>query len=111
MKLKLTIARLAILFFVMSAPLHAKDKVNINEEVIEGKPDTFFIGKTLEGTMRIKACDSCDDLKLRITPDVKAFLEGKPVLLRDVAKRSDKPLVVFYDSKTKLVTKLHWFTK
>ena len=111
MKLKLIIVRLAILFFVITHSAFAQQKVNINEEVIEGKPDTFFIGKTLEGAMRIKPCDSCNDLKLRITPQVKAFLEGKPVLLKDAAKRADKPLVIFYDSKTKLVTRLHWFTK
>ena len=111
MKIKLMFVRLAILLFVIINPAIANDKFNINEEVIEGKPDTFFIGKTLEGSMRIKACDGCKDLKLRITPRVKAFLEGKPVLLKDAAKRTDKPLVVFYDSKTKSVTRLHWFTK
>ena len=111
MKIKLMFAKLAVLFLIVITPVLAETNVNINEEVIEGKPDTLFIGKTLEGSMRIKACDSCKVLKLRITPQVKAFLEGKPMLLKNAAKRTDKPLVIFYDSKTKLVTRLHWFTK
>lgn len=102
--------KLAMVFLLMSSA-QAQEIAETNEDVIEGAPDSIFISSNLEGSMRIKACNSCETLKLRITPTTRAFLEGESVLLKSMVSRKDKPLVIFYDAEKKLVTRLHWFNR
>jgi len=83
----------------------------LQEEAIEGEPETFFLGKDLHGAIRGKICDNCPDIKLVITPKAEAYVGGKRVDLKVVEKSTQKPNLIFFDVKNNRVTRMYWQSK
>jgi len=81
------------------------------EEAIEGEPEVFFLGKSLNGSVQARLCEECPIEKYTITPKTKAFVDDKEVLLSSRAGSSKKPVLMLFDVKTKKVTRLVWFSK
>jgi hypothetical protein len=83
----------------------------LQEEAIEGEPDTFFLGQELNGAIRNKICDTCPEVKLVITPKAEAYVDRQPTDLKAMADSSKKPYLIFYDVKNNQVTRMYWQSK
>jgi len=83
----------------------------LQEEAIEGEPETFFLGKDMHGAIRGKICDNCPQIKLVITPKAEAYVDGKRVDLKTRAASSQKPNLIFFDVKNNRVTRMYWQSK
>lgn len=85
--------------------------LGLQEEAIEGEPNTFFLGQDLNGAIRNKTCDTCPEVRLVITPEAEAYVDRQRVDLKAMADSSKKPYLIFYDVKNNRVTRMYWRSK
>jgi len=106
--MKKNIVRVLILLssMLMTASVFSKPVVMV-EEAIESESLSIKISKDLTGIVRGRVCDRCEVIVVKITPDTKLFIEGKPVALSKAASRSGKPGTVVFNIKTQQVTKIY----
>lgn len=99
---------IAFLFFGQNANA---SKVKFLEYSAEGPFHAFYLSKDLTGFAKTRACDSCKEITIKITPDVKAYLDGKEVPLKNFVLSKHKPSVLRFNNDTKKLIKIIWYTK
>jgi len=60
------------------------------------------------GFILIRPCEKCKVLSLQLDSNTRAFHKGKPVSLSAIPEHPKSALTVFYDPKTKTVTRVKW---
>jgi len=104
------IFKAALLLIVMMSANNAV-AVKLLEFTDEGPVVAFYLGKDLTGYIKTKQCDSCKVTTYKITPDVKAVLDGKEVPLSDFILSGHKPVGVHFSTETRKMTRIVWFSK
>lgn len=94
-----------------SKPLRGTAKVL--ETGIEGPFHGFYLGKDLNGHVKTKFCETelnCKEITYKITPDVKATLDGTEVPLSQFVMSSQQPSVVHINNDTGKPGRISWVT-
>ena len=60
------------------------------------------------GFVEGRVCDFCEQIKVTITPDTRAFEDNKEVPLSRAAGRIGRFATVIYELETKKVTEIRW---
>jgi hypothetical protein len=76
------------------------------EEALESESLVIKLSNDLTGIARGKKCDRCEIEVVSITPDTKLLVNGVPTNLIEAQKKSGKPGTIFYDIKTRKVTRI-----
>ena len=106
---KLTgILALVSLFVFQSA---FASEVKFLERSAEGPFHAFYLGKDLNGFVKTRACDDCDEIKIPLTADANAYLDGNEVPLSQYVLSKHKPSVLYFNSQTKKLSRIVWFSK
>ncbi|MDH5473107.1 MAG: hypothetical protein OEY87_06190 [Gammaproteobacteria bacterium] len=98
----------AIVFLSVSSAQAFFEQMEFAEE---GPFYGFYLGKDLNGHVKTKACETCQEKMFIITPDVKASLDGKPVPLSRFVMSKHVPSVLHFDMGTKKLSRIVWYTK
>lgn len=101
-----TILLFALLVFVNNAIA-----VKRIEYTDEGPVIAFHLSKDLTGYIKTRSCDSCKVRMYKITPDVKAVLDGKEVPLSNFILSGHKPVGAHFSVETKKMTRIVWSSR
>lgn len=96
---------LVIFTFTLSNISHAE--IIYDEEAIETN-EFSTIGSYASGFVVVKKCDKCPSFNLQLNKQSRAFHKGKLTELNKVPKWSKKGITIFYNPKTKVVTRVRW---
>ena len=96
---------------VSVASAYAKEPIKHIEGAFEGEPRVFFLSKSMSGYAYNITCETCQEIKVKVTPATKAFLDDKAVKLTDLAATTLKPIFMTYELETLHVTQMHFYTK
>ena len=102
-KLKLTFILLPI--FLLSGLSHSE--IINHEDAIE-TDEIMIVGNTSNGYVLAKKCDSCTQQRIRLSPNSKAYQNGRLVPMSSVPSRSKTAITVIYDPKTNTVNSIKW---
>lgn len=75
---------------------------------IESDKLRISIDGTSNGFVEGRVCDHCEDIKVTITPDTKAYANGKEVSLSAAANRIGRFATVIYERESMRVTEIRW---
>ena len=79
-----------------------------NESAIEAVKFQYnLIGKD-SGNIIAQQCEKCTSVRINITPETKAYTNGKFVPLTSVPRVSKIAITIIYDAKTMKAHKLIW---
>lgn len=78
-----------------------------NEEAVEVSEIQKMGGKT-SGYFIVQQCKTCEQLKLQLDSNSRAYKNGKQVSIEEVPVFSKIAITVLYDPKTKKVTRVIW---
>ncbi len=87
------------------------DRMKTAEIPVEGPFYGFYLGPDLTGHVKSKDCAECKQNLFKITPDVMAFLDSKPVSLKQFVRTKLQPDTVFLYADTKKVKRISWVSK
>jgi len=79
-----------------------------NYNAIEAESLRISLDKNLKGFVEGKVCDSCEEIKVTITPQTKAYENRKEVPLKKAEARIGRYATVIYEVKTKQVVSIRW---
>lgn len=71
----------------------------------------FYLSRDLTGYAKEKPCNSCKEIRHKITKDVKAFVNNKEVPLRRFVMSKQKPINLVFNRKTNKLVRMNWFIK
>ena len=108
MKSLVGILAITLLFFGQHANA---SRVKFLEGSVEGPFHAFYLGKDLTGFFKTRACDTCKEIKIPLTADAKAFLDGKEVPLSRFVLSKHKPSALYFNKQEKKLSRIVWFTK
>lgn len=77
-------------------------------DAIESPSLRISLNDSLNGFVEGKACDFCKVIRLRVTPETKAYENNIEVPLKNAESRLGRYAAVFYLIKTKKVTEIRW---
>lgn len=76
----------------------------------EGPIKSFYLGKDLTGYVEPVKCHGCEEMRFKVTPDVKAELDGKSVPLSHFILSKHKPSGLKFSKKTNELVRIVWFS-
>jgi len=79
-----------------------------NYNAIEAESLRISLGNDLNGFIEGKVCDSCEEIKVTITPQTKAYENRVEVPLKKAEARIGRYATVIYEVKTKQVVSIRW---
>ncbi len=79
-----------------------------NYNAIESESLRISLGNNLKGFIEGKGCDSCEVIKVIITPETKAYENRVEVPLKKAEARIGRNATVIYEVKTKRVASIRW---
>ena len=102
----------ALLFILLAGSNAAMAEQTQIEYAYEDPIVAFHLARDLTGYIKIRigGCDSCKVKMFKITPDVKAELDGKEVPLSNYISSAKKPTSAHFSIKTKKMTRLVWYS-
>jgi hypothetical protein len=84
-------------------------KIILIEEAMETKSLQISLNeRTGAGIIVGKICDQCDEIQVQITHETRAYHGGVEVPLASAKARLGRDATVFFDMKTKQVTRIKW---
>lgn len=99
----------AVISILFLNTVNAAEMIRL-EEAMEEMSLKISLDQSLHGFVEGKICDTCKTLRVKISPDTKAFENDVSVPLITAKKRFGKSAMVYFDPKTKKVTRIRWFT-
>ncbi|MDH5765171.1 MAG: hypothetical protein OEZ38_04065 [Gammaproteobacteria bacterium] len=103
-----------ILSLIASVFMLSMNSANAAEELVyshEGPIDAFYLGKDLTGFVKTGKCYGCKEMTFKITPEIKAELNGKPVPLSKFILSKHKPDCLKFSRKTNKLVKITWVSR
>ena len=92
----------------MNAPVHAeKSKLVTSEAPVTA----FYLGKSLTGFVKSESCPGCKEFTLKITPNIKAYKNGKEVPLSTFVLSKTKPNSLVFERTGGKFVAMKWFSK
>jgi len=82
-------------------------EIILNEDAVEADQITV-VGSKTNGFVLVKKCDTCPQLRLQLSPNTKAFFNGKEVPFSNVPSKAKNAITVIYDPKINTVNKIVW---
>lgn len=98
---------LAVVFFVsslFSANNFAAPRMVMAEEAIESSALQIRMSNDLTGVVSGHRCEGCELVLVKITPNTKLELNGKPAALKSANKCVGKPGLVLYSIKSQEIS-------
>ena len=92
---------------------HIPEKMKVLESAMEGPFYDFNLGADLNGDVKTKECETelkCKNITVKITPDVRAILNGKEVPLGYFIKSSHQPSSLHFNNATKKLARITWIS-
>ena len=89
------------------------EKMKVLESAMEGPFYDFNLGADLNGDVKTKECETelkCKNITVKITPDVRAILNGKEVPLGYFIKSSHQPSSLHFNNATKKLARITWIS-
>lgn len=83
----------------------------VQSYTMEATVTVFHLAKDLTGYAKNRECDTCKEIRFAITPDVKAYLDGKEVPLSRFVLSKHKPTFLVINEKTNKLIGMKWFSK
>lgn len=109
--MKHMLSKMVFLLALMPMAVLAEDP-RIHGESAEGPFYDFYLSKDLNGYVRTKEspdCDGCKEYTIKITPDVKAVLDGEVVPLKKFILSKHQPSILHF--KNGKLDRIVWFSK
>lgn len=88
-------------------------KLKVLETGLEGPFYDFYLGKDLNGHIKMKECESklnCKVVVYKITPDVIAILDGQEVPLSYFVMSNHQPSTLHISNETQKLARISWAT-
>ena len=88
-------------------------KMQVLETTMEGPFSDFSLSSDLNGSVKTEECETdirCKNITVKITPDVRAILDGQEVPLGYFIKSSHQPSSLHFNNKTKKLARIIWFS-
>ncbi len=79
-----------------------------NYNALESESLRISLNDGLNGFVEGKVCDSCEEIRVTITPQTKAYENRSEVPLKRAESRIGRYATVIYDVKTKQVSEIRW---
>lgn len=79
-----------------------------NYNAIESESLRISLNDGLSGFVEGKVCDSCEEIRVTITPETKAYENRVEVPLKRAEARIGRYATVIYEVKTKRVSEIRW---
>lgn len=95
----------AQLLFIATANVGA---VTMLEDAMEIGSLRISLNDDNTGFVQGKICDQCEELKVAITPETRAYEKNVEVPLEKAAGRIGRPAIVFIDRAHTKVTRIKW---
>lgn len=77
-------------------------------DAIESMSLRISIDNSLHGFVEGKVCDSCETIKVIITPETRAYAHGREVPLKKARSRIGRFATVIFERDTKKVSAIRW---
>ncbi len=116
--MKIRIQALLILLITTQAnafsPISENTISNIDQEIIKTHNAIRSVSlqirmeDDLHGIIESKNCSFCKTIKIKITPNTKAYANNISVPLRQVKNRMGQYATIVYELKTKQVSTIRW---
>lgn len=94
------------ILMVTSFTVNASGKIIQYEEALEFTAMPIKMSKDLTGVITGRVCQRCEPVVVKITPATELVVGDKNVALKFAPDYSGKAGVVFFNIKTRLVTKI-----
>ena len=101
----------AVAYTPGSKPIRGTPK--ILEYGMEGPFYGFYLGNDLKGHVKTKLCEKenvCKEMIIKITPEVKAFLDGQEVPLAQFVMSKYQPVSLHFDTESHKLNRISWFS-
>lgn len=109
MKIKLTTLIAAALGLALSSSVLAGGlKMIQHEDAIEANSVEFMVGPSGNGRVVVRACDTCQPVRLKVTSETKAYENGSEVPMASLSGKTKKTAVVFFLVKDRTVSRITW---
>lgn len=109
MKTKFLFPVAALLGLALSSSAFAGGlKMIQHEDAIEAQSVEFFVNAAGRGSVVVRECDTCAPVRLKVTPDTRAFDNGAEVPLASLSGAARQSAVVFYLVKDRTVSRVTW---
>ncbi len=79
-----------------------------NYNAIESESLRISLNDGLNGFIEGRVCDSCEEIRVTITPETKAYKNRVEVPLKRAEARIGRYATVIYEVKTKWVSEIRW---
>jgi len=112
---------LTLLFLMLAQPVIAQNGVSPAEfqksssqnaygryGAIESESLRISMNDDLTGFVEGRVCDSCEKIRVKITPQAKAYVNDAEVPLKKASARIGRYATVIFETKTKQVTEIRW---
>lgn len=101
---------ITVLILLLSLQASAKSRPNkiiLEDRSVEA---SYFqiLNTTGNGFILAKACASCPELRLHVTPNTKGFHNGKPASLQSIPAIVNFTVTVVYDPKSFTARRVYW---
>ena len=101
----------AVAYTPGSKPIRGTPK--LLEYGMEGPFYGFYLGNDLKGHVKTKLCekeDACKEVTVKITPDVKATLDGHDVPLAQFVMSKYQTVSLHFDTDTHKLARISWLS-
>lgn len=82
--------------------------VTLLEDAMETESLRISLNDDMTGFVQGKICDFCEELKVAITPETRAYEKNVEVPLKKAAGRIGRSATVFIDREHTKVTRIKW---
>ncbi len=93
---------------LLMLPLTGQTEITTVEDAIEADNIRINIDASLNGYVIGQQCPDCPKIKLKIDRTTQAIKHGKAIHLHQANQLNGKFATLFFDPKTKLVTRIIW---
>ncbi|MDH5393241.1 MAG: hypothetical protein OEY11_08660 [Gammaproteobacteria bacterium] len=101
---KKTLTAVMIVCSLFSANSFSANRMVMIEEAIESNSLQIRMSHDLTGVVNGRICDSCELVLVKITPNSKLEINGKPTALSQANKCSGKTGLVLYNIKSREIS-------
>jgi hypothetical protein len=91
-----------------------KTGMKVLETGMEGPFYGFYLGQDLKGQVKTKICtedNKCKEHSIKITPDIRATLDGEEVSLSQFVMSKHQPAVLHFSTDTRKLVRITWISK
>ena len=110
MKFKLTTLLAAVIGMALSFSVFAGGGLKMiqHEDAIEANTVEFLVGPSGTGRVVVRACDTCQPVRLKVTSKTKAYDNGNEVSMASLGGQTKKTAVIFFLVKEGTVSRITW---